>query len=271
VHGIAIVWAEIGDVVATVGGRGRIWADDVSFAPDGSSAAVLLHSHGTSTPTASVSAWTRRPSKDWRAAILLVDLPSGKALRWLNLPRRPWTYIRRWDGRRLEMVASLDDAPRGFGLEWCFIFDLLQDPVSETKEGDTDRVDKFQGPGWRAEFDPEAPLLAGTLGFWYASWIDPLLRKVGIVRQDTDGHYMVRIVDSKTGGTQREMSSPVPWPLMFSPDGRRMVCPAVGEGVEVWDTDPPPRWPWIAGAGIGGVVFAVAICRGSRRIHRVRP
>jgi hypothetical protein len=277
-EGVAIVSTATGDVVATVTDREELLAETVAYSPDGTSAAVFLHGKGTSAlplPTCLIlqgngvgAVQVLGLQSNDGGAVQVVDLPSGKGRQWLDLPKRLWSRIRLWNGQRVEMVANSG------GYESRFTFDLTRDPVKEVGENAAwlDRSG-YEGPGWQAHFDPVTHVLAGVPGSWYYRWIDPLLRKAGILPNVTYLPFdqVVRIVDPRTGVTRYKVPRPVRAPFVFSHDGRRMACSTGGDAVEVWDTDPSPRWPWAAGAGIGGVVFAVAIGRGSRWIRRVRP
>jgi hypothetical protein len=273
-QGVAIYSAETGSVVVKLDDRFSLKAGEVAFAPDGTSAVVLWQSE--------------RPLDESPSAIQVIDLPSGKQRQWVELPPRPWTHIHRWDGRRLDLslpgkgnplrqrlyelppdpaLSSLDSELDFTGQRWTF--DLIQEPMGEGTPDSmaTEDLHKFwyDGLAWRAVFTMVPPAKSAAPTSTFALWVDWLLKRIGIYTDRTGAYFSVRFVDPATGVTRYEVPRPVRHPCLVSADGRRMACSTEGDGVEVWDTDPPPRWPWAAGAGIGGMALALALHRRVRR------
>jgi hypothetical protein len=260
VHGCAIGSAASGRLVVRLDERQGLKGPQLKFAPDGNSACAFW-------------AAPEFQAGKVKAAIQVIDLPSGRDRRWLDLPARPWTRVESWDGRQLVMVVSDGADAAAYPRHRC-IFDLAQGSAGEGIDlsEPAEQKDLFwkDGPGWRARFEyvpPGKSLLSPRLAYG----LDLALGFFGIRRDPQTGNRrQVRFVDPDTGATRYELPRPVRISCIVSPSGRRMACNTADNGVEVWDVDPPPRWPWAVGAGLVAAAVTSALGRLRVRWHARR-
>jgi hypothetical protein len=264
--GAGIFSAATGDLVLDLSNRDGLGFWRCFFAPDGRTAAVAL------------GRVMHDGDDTWmQLQIRVIELPSVRELRRFDLPPRRWLRINGWDGRCLEAVVSTPDGPSGGELRTSCVFDLSQDPVGEGIEdpllrehldrSPSGEISYWQdGPGWLAYFRilpvrPPSPV--EVCRDWVAA-------KAGMGRPPASGvRVAARFVDRVTGKTRYEFPRPLRHPCFVTPDGRRLAGTTDDGGVEVWDTDPPPRWPaaLAAGAALAGGVLSFGWWRG-RRLQR---
>jgi hypothetical protein len=256
--------AETGGLVVALPDRDglRAWP---SFAPDGETAAVH---------------WGPKDPKDAgaRHSVQIIELPSGRERRRFDLPPRNWVRVRNWDGRRLQVVASDPDVPSYGFPRRCYVFDLSQDPAGEGVEEPGLSEDAngeipiywAEDTGRAAYFRMVPPVPTGTP----SPLEDLLTRLLGPAHTPSRPMQVsVRFVDTATGATRYQLPRPIGHPVIVSPDGRLLACAGDEQSVEVWDTDPPTRWPGAlaAGATAAGGVLALGWWRRRRPATAKRP
>jgi hypothetical protein len=234
-----------GELLFALPDRDRL--EGVAFAPDGETVAVL---------------WL---SKDEAAHLVrIIELPSGKERRKLQLPQRDWVMLGKWDGRQFEAVAFEASEVR-----W-FTFDLAQDVVEGVEDPlRKESMDKGEpnvwiaGESWVAYVTPVPPPEPPDNPGWWERLTTWMGARPALAQSP---QLSVRLADRLTGETRYELLQPS-GPCFITADGRRLACAAENEAVEVWDLDPPPRWPraLAAGAVIALAVLALGRWRGTRR------
>ncbi len=213
--------------------------------------------------------------------IRIIELPSAKELRRFDLPglpERQWLHIRRWDGRYLLAVQIVQLESEG-RKEWQQItFDTSTDPLGE---GTIDPMLRLHEESANdSTFWSEAPDRAAfgkIIRGGQKSRLDEvrewLTAKLGI--DLTPQHQIranVRIVDRATGETRYQLPRPLAITICLSRDGRRLAATHDHDSIEVWNVDPPPRWPFALSAGalsFGGIL-AFGRWRRRRELARVR-
>jgi hypothetical protein len=202
------------------------------FAPDGNSVAVRW--------------WASRKDGDKRpTTVEIIELPSAHLRRRVEFPRD--YFFVRWDGRFLTAVKH-DAEPAHMNSQ--IIFDLEQNPLGDgfadplcrdvfDDSGKHVRWVLNSGSEWLAYFNNVWP---GESRPGIAGWVDGLTVRLGWARDMTkENRANVWTADRTTGQARYTLPRPVPLSLRFSDDGKLLAC---GEdSIEVWDADPPPRWP----------------------------
>ncbi len=219
------------------------------FAQDGETLAII---------------WWSRAEKTH--AVQIIELPSGKERRWFDLPLGREANLRKWDGRYLAALLREPNGPQDSAAWRTFTFDLSQD-VPEAVEDPmlAPGPDKrgpfawFAGEDWVAYFTfvPRTESSGGRPGWWekFRGWLgyggSP--SRSGIV--------VVRVADRTTGKTRYDLRQPLGHPCFMTTDGRRLVCQGVDDSVEVWEMDPPLRWPKALAAGTAVALTVLGLGR----------
>jgi hypothetical protein len=253
----AIFSAATGDVLIELAERNNLTASCL-FAPDGCSAVVTW--------------WPKQyPLGETTLAVEVIELPSGKLRRRCELPKRPWVWARRWDGRILEMMVNLPADGQGRVPTRSCVFDLTRDPIGVGVENPllTAFLDAESGPnhwqagnGWLAFFTvhrtPPTPP-------WHQKVREWLQAKLGIGFFDKEHRYFsAKFVDPATGAFRYEVPRLLQPTCLVSPDGRLLAADVGESAIEVWQIPPTPRWPIALVAGLG-VATAVALFGRYRR------
>ena len=224
------------------------------FSNDGNRVAVLWIAKEESTEIAS--------------QIQLLEVPSGREIRRMELPVGQWTRFCSWDDHTMTLELEIADGTAGV-FRRCRTFHLASPTLSEgidqpllsgyssnpDKDGDGVFDDQpygqtwwEEGPGWlayvTAETIPVTDLEAAMLR------IDRLIGTRLYTKKRGDHRLSVRRIDPATGKTVSQTprisrrSSP-----SISDDGQWMAI-SVENGIELWPLLPSPRWPWALAAGL---------------------
>jgi hypothetical protein len=287
--GIDIFSADTGDLVLALPDRDGLVAGECFFAPDSA--------------TVAVDWWPQdwKCEVPTKHTVQVFKLSSGHERYRFELPPRPWLRINKWDGRCLEairlegFVRGTDGPPGyfvgrscgfdrdavitlqggaapGYSIGCSFVFDLSQDPVGDGVEdpllrefiGAPVSLVWKDGPGWVAYFCI-LPSPRQSTGF--TVWRDWFAAKVGVSPSvDQVMKIKARFVDRGTGAVRYELPYIVGYECDVRRDGRRLACPTDDGRVEVWDTDPPPRWP--ATLAVGAVAAGGVLALGRWRCRR---
>jgi hypothetical protein len=222
------------------------WA--TAFSPDGQSVAVH---------------W-RPVAKGDRHVVAIYELPSGREIRRLDLPERPWQRINSWesDDRLYAEINEPDsNGPRSY-FRRTFSFNVSDadfgaermEPLRAGHVAGNGRQTYWDtGDGWVAHLttlspDEGPPLRKAT------EWID---RKFGTsLTAKYTSSVRIRMLDSANGSIRCEVPQAASG-CTFSQDGRWIA--SAGNAVEVWSV-PPPRqalWSTVAGLATFGTILAV--------------
>ncbi len=220
------------------------------FAPDSSSAAVW---------------WRDAKASDAGHEVHIIELPSCRS-RPFVLPPRRWLWVTGWDGRYLDTIVNGPEGTPDRPQRCSCVLDLsgdtvgpgVEDPLLRPQGGGAGAAEGWHaGSDWVAFFThlpSEAP--PARTGWWEA-----LASRLGLRRAQGRLPLSAKVwfVDRASGVVRYEVPRPVYLTFKFSPDGRRLAGTTADGGVEVWDTDPPPRWPralatgWATAAAILGL------------------
>jgi hypothetical protein len=244
-RGLCIFYAATGEEAVTLHDEPDMMTGQCRFAPDSLSVAV--------------SWWDKKITwPDRRLMIQIIDLPSRRERLRVELPKRPWIRIERWDGRRLFAVERLPPDETKTEEERCWEFDTSRDPIGEGSldpllvghkgSPGTPNSHWFAGNDWAAFFSflpanrpPKSK---------FEEWRDWLATQLGIDMAPSKRMQLSgRFVDRPSGAIRYELPRAVSHGVFISDDGRRMVCPRGDDAIEVWDVHPPSRWPKALGAG----------------------
>jgi len=243
------------------------------FSDDGNRVAVLWRA--------------KEDATDIACQIRLMDVPSGRESRRIELPAGDWNLIHRWDDHSMILVLNIPDGNLGY-FRRCREFDLSSPTLSEgidkpllsgyasnpDKDGDGFFDDKpygqtwwADGPGWLAYVASETIPITNwerTLSC-VDSWIGTRLYRT----KKSHRQLSVRRVNPVSGWTiSRIPNISHGWQPDFSDDGRWIAIETNG-GLELWDTLPPPRWPWALGAGVIATLALNPLRRPFRSCDRV--
>jgi hypothetical protein len=198
--------------------------------------------------------------------IQIIELPSGRPRRQFVLPRRDWVRIDWWDGRYVRAVANQADRKR----RTHYVFDTTQEPV-----GDGVAQPLFlESQGMHFSLEAEACLAhvyflpPGSPPSTFIAWVDSIAGWMGRRRPTPNGRGLkAEIVDTATGAPRYEIPCRLRHPCRLTPDGQLLACAAEDDGLEVWDTQPPRRWPIMlaAAAAAGGAIVALGRWRCRRQ------
>jgi hypothetical protein len=233
------------------------------FAPDGKSAAVCL------SPKAD-------KADEYRVLVRVHELPSGRPLRQAEIRYPQRLFVQGWDGRHLALFDISLELPQSI------VFDFSEDPVPPGRPDPVIRnhvnaagqkvyVHWQVGHDWAAFVVDLAPNARRT---GITGWLDWLTERIEGKRKRDGRRSEVRVVDRATGATRYELPRLVARNLVFSADGKRLACPSGSAGsIEVWNLDPPLRWPYALACGIAaaGVVIAAGNWRRRRNVAKVAP
>ena len=242
--GIDIVDTETGKRAVELRERNGEKPLDCCFSPDNKAVAVHWRKQGT----------TRGAARD---SVRIVELPFGRELRNFDLPTRPWQRVDQWIGDRLYAEVDVPNGPMGYYLHRSYSFDLLGKSVGEgrpepllsgqviRREGQTYWDN---GPGWLASLslgqrEPER----------WKTWVEWVATKIGMkFRAERGLVNSVRFLDPATGRLRYELAEAPKIPCVISHNGKLVAGIQPDGVVQVWEADPPPRWPWTAAAGMLG-------------------
>jgi hypothetical protein len=231
---------------------------DAIFAPDSSALAIL---------------WCKHYKGSTFDCVQIVDVPDGKERCRFSVPPElegRAAFIK-WVGNRLYLAGNLRDPPRGKTWHRRYVFDLTGNSIDKGTSGpllstdyDSERRNWpfwMDGPDWVAYLD-RVSIEGNSL---WDKWRGRLMWRLGI-REDRR-RVTVSFFDQDTGTVRRVMQFPSELEHVIARDGKSVACLVEGGFVEVWDTDPPSRWPWAAIVGIAsaGLVLFVG------RWHSRRP
>jgi hypothetical protein len=260
--GRAVVSTATGETVLYLAPRLDYFPQSVVFSPKGDRAAVH---------------WWPADATD-RHFVQVYDLPSGREGRRLDLPPRPWQWIKEWSADRLYIEARETDSHVPLAIFWrVYSFSLADDDfgtmrteISWTRRFTRGMYTSLEtGPGWVAHIDPMKP----DLPRW-RQWLEWTGRKVGLsVGQSPPVAYRVRFLDPDTGAVKTELPL-VGYPWAIAPNGRWVATIHPERGVEVWAVGGVPPWVWAAAAGAicgGGVLGLAAFARGRPARPTVEP
>lgn len=210
----------------------------------------------------------KEESTDIASQIRLVEVPSGREIRCLELPAEQWERFHSWDDHAITLEINVSDGNAGY-FRRCRTFDLTSSTLSggidqpllsgyasnPDKDGDGFFDDKpygqtwwADGPGWLVYVTSETiPVtdFEATL-----SKIDKLIGTRFYTTKRGDHRLTVRRIDPVTGRTMSQTPniSQGRGPS-FSDDGQWMAV-SVKDGIELWPLLPSPRWPWAIAAGL---------------------
>jgi hypothetical protein len=178
-------------------------------------------------------------------------------------------WINNWDGKRLEALFGTFPYPTSPVVWHSCVFDLSQEPVGDGEEdpllqGTPNRWGYVwqQGPGWVAYCGNYYPTRAEMWGRWVAA-------RLGLAPAPDKGLELnVRLVDRATGKTRYEFPYPLRHPCFVNQDGRWVTCASKDGGVELWDAEPPVRWPFALAAGGVAAGSVLGIGKWRRRPNR---
>jgi hypothetical protein len=222
-----------------------------AFAPDDSRVAVHWRPD-----------W-RLPGAPGAHAVTIHELPSGRELRRLPLPDRPWECTNEWrdDGRLYAYTREEDPAAPEYAILRSVSFSLADadfgaarpEPLRTGRVG-RDEKSYFAkaGSDWVARLDwtgrPHRSPVEQAL-----DWLDRRL-KTSLAPRRVD-RIRVRVLDAATGSERCDLR--LADSCAIAPDGRWVATG--GEVAEVWAVPPPRQGLWTAGAGLlaaGGVLLA---------------
>jgi WD40 repeat protein len=233
------------------------------FAPDGDTVAVNWVLTNTKKEQSAASGHYR---------ITVLELPSGKERYRFDLPSREWLRFDSWDGRHLDVVMQMPLEQPGDYTRVSCLFDLSTNPVTETKDSwpkDQKTQESsdfwFRGPGRLVHAHFRGPAKASTGA---RLWLEQTGQKLGLLPTRNPTALDVKIVSRDSGATLYELPWPIGHPCMLSPDANLLACAAPDEAFEAWRTNPPPRWPAIAGAAIGTWLAVLIVVGTARRTTR---
>jgi hypothetical protein len=256
-NGLAIFSTKAGKVVADLPYPDGLVSGGCTFALDESTAAVLWNSAGGG-------------SANSQSYIQLIDLPSGPKHQLIPLPHRPWAYIQRWDGTHLTVVTyeernKDDSVGRRYTFQLCSdtLSDETEDAVPGQRHTKEDRLYWIKGPNRLIQVSIVPP---GTRQ--RPAWRSRLDSWLGLRSEPIQGIALrVHTLDPATGKTRYEFPRWLGHPCVLSPDGRLLACANDNESVEVWATDPVPRWPIAALAGAATAVLVELVLFRLTRKH----
>jgi WD40 repeat protein len=226
------------------------------FAPDGSALAVLWLVDGMTLD-----------------CVQIVDLLNGKERCRFSLPpdlEAP--CFSKWVGNRLYVAGELPVPSTDEARHVWYVFD-----VSGTSMGQATAEPPLSAPsrnhernlsGWLDGLDWVAHVALVRLeptGMWdeWRGWLLHRLRGIN----DPSFYFQVTLFDRETGRERRSLRLyktvvVMPW---ITNDGKRLACILQNGTIEVWDTDPPLRWPWAVLAGIGSAGLVLLLGRWASR------
>jgi hypothetical protein len=227
--------------------------------------------------------WEERQSNrmirvDGRKLISIHDVPSGKEIKRIELPKNRYFWVRDWDGETLMIFELIDRSSIERASYKCLLWKPFQstsieDATSDANLGslETRRLKepllewRF-GADWVATWEMVKP--GEEFGKWYdqvREWLINQL-KFDIALQPK---WRVRCYSRSDGNLRREFPNLRAMPFNVSQDGR-LLYTRLGRDtltLQAWDLDPSPRWPWALLASLGAVAFILLL--GSRRSKHV--
>jgi hypothetical protein len=249
------------DIIATATGRKIVQLRNgeeenpvnCCFSPDGNAAAVQCLRGSTT-------------------AVRIIDLPSGREVRRFDLPIRMWQPMNEWVGDRLYAGIEVPTGPKGY-LRQTYSFDLTAESIGDGRPepllGSTVDGQKFhtywcRGPGWVAHWSSGRET--------WEEWIERVSTRIGIKFRAGHGQdNVLRFLNADSGRLRYEFPTPVKFPCAISGDGRRLAWVGFFGVVEVWDVDPPARWPWALITGTVGAGSILIFGRWRSRRLRQNP
>jgi hypothetical protein len=187
-------------------------------------------------------------------------LPGGELRRQTELPGRGIQVIQKWVENRIYLQAialigqdSEDDPGPPLYCRKVYSFDPQVDSIDGRRiessvmmrfEHKGERNYTYDGPGWLAHVG------IGRYDRTKREEVfDWLTEKIARKHKTRIGSYArVRFLDPDTGELRYEVPARLNTPYLISPDGKRVASRYSDSTVEIWDANPPPRWPWCTGA-----------------------
>jgi hypothetical protein len=254
-NGLAVISTATGETVLDLRPGSDSFTQCAAFSPDGNRVAVLWLPDQTA----------------GQHFVQLYDLPSGRKGRRLDLPLRPWQWIKEWSADRLYIEVRETDSHVPLAISWrVWSFSLANDNFGAahietllTRQSATDAEYTFweTGLGWMAYIDR----VTTELPQW-RRWLERTGRKVGLsLGRSPHVAYRVRFLDPDTGAVKTELPR-VGHPWAIAPNGRWVATIHPERSVEVWAVGGVPPWVWAAAAGAicGGGVLGLAACARGR-------
>lgn len=181
--------------------------------------------------------------KQW---IVVYALPSGERLRAYELPEgQSWQALEDW--REGEFILRTDLAPGTTRQERYSVAingetlgaPRLEPHLYSTSSPNESMLPKFAG-------DHVIRVTHGQLGFpgWVQSslrWLDVRMGTRWAVQKDITS---IQVADAATGRVLGKLTWPEWCSVKVSPDLRRVARAGVRTGLQMWDLQPAPRWPW---------------------------
>lgn len=267
---LGIYAAESGKLIREFPDRDGLPAANCVFASDGATAAVHW--------TLCVEPGPDQLDEKRRHAVQIIELPSGRERRWVDLPPRPGMHFDYWDGQNLVATTAekqvrskpftIQRSTRVFDLSRESAGDGVEDPLLHTDTGAGTISHWKLGPDWLMQY---TIVFGSTPRTGFAGWLDRIAERLGIVPPPSrHPQASVRFLDRTTGAPRYELPRPINLDLYVSQDGRRIACGGHGKPIEVWDTYPPVRWhkALLAGLAAAGGVLAIAKWRRSRAVAK---
>jgi hypothetical protein len=258
--GCDIYATKTGERIIALPDRDGLKATTCLFAPDSATVAVC---------------WSPNDKKDSGRPlrIEILELPSGKLLRQFDLPMRQWVQMEKWDGQRLTAMDIVAGEPPDGRIRQGWVFDTSNDPVGN---GVADpMLQGVSGPKGRHSHWVEGhecvaiysrvPLREPSQ---LDSWREWVAANTGLdVASDRRDGVSIKILSRSDGEARYTLPRLVGFGISIPPDGRRLACYSntLNDGIDVWDIDPPPRWPWALAAGLSASAVFLAIGRWRRK------
>jgi hypothetical protein len=201
--------------------------------------------------------------------VVIYELPSGREIRRLDLPRRMWQRINDWESDNRLYVEINDPDPSGKGSYFRRSFSFsMGDADFGGERPEPLRAGHVAGKGGRQAY-------WGTGDGWVAQlttlepdegpplrkiseWIDQKLRTS--LTPKWGDRVRIRMLDAANGSVRCEVPEAVVG-CTFSNDARWIA--SAGDAVEVWSVPPPRQAFWATCAGLA--TFAVALIVGRFR------
>jgi hypothetical protein len=188
----------------------------------------------------------------------IMELPAWRILKRCELPAiAKQCRFDFWDGRFLRGNVVRTEMGRRQTSHRCRI-DLMREPITTATNipisPDTSNVVPLDGEadlGLRAE-RVDLNEVAPQVNVWRQ-----FLERLGAQSPNHGNLLRVQVVDNHTGVIRFSLPRPVHPSVLLSPDAESLVTTVENDGIEVWDTREPVRWPYAALANLlvsGGVL-----------------
>jgi hypothetical protein len=259
IMGLDIVDTATGERIVKLRDQNDVKPYDLCFASDGSAAAIH---------------WCQKTKDSKRHYVQIIRLPGGEELRRFDLPGELWQRVDKWVGNRLFAETNVPDGAPNKYFRRSYSFDMTREPIGDGTEepllngyvnGTNGQTFWDDGPGWVAYLE-----LASVVPTKWDEWYEWFGGKVGVNWKARSGLYVtVRFVDSSSGRLRYAVPKPLAFECIISSDGKRVASVDPNLGVEVWNADPSPRWPWAFTAA--GFTVGLGLLVGRWQSRRPRP